>query len=190
MSCVTGVTPYALSPATTALFGSRVSSLSLLYQDYRITRLSVKMYPDYNSDVACAVEMEQPETTGVSTVAQMSNYSHFVYSSTGTSVPVNLDIDRQGCLIRSASRWFKTSATAQLAEAIQGSFLTYSTNTVTLPRFYIMYEIQFCNPITSGLGLHIATGDFEEVSSSNSVSVSSSGVLVPPPTGRAFFSRK
>ncbi len=199
MACSAGVNTIPIGAISNNLFGDRIQSLSALYADYRVTKLSFKLLPQEGASIALAADMEYPESAGPTTLAEICQYQHFDILTKTTTVPTVIRMDRDACLRNTANKWFKTISTAPYNEQFQGAVYTYTSSASTLAvAFICYYEIQFCNAITSGVGLTLAVDNLHYQSSTqeseNSVSLANAPVVVervnPPPTSRFAFLRK
>jgi hypothetical protein len=190
----TGFTSTPLTANSSALFGSRVAAMALLYQDYRIVSLSFEVLP-ITGIHGLAVEMEFPETVALTTLKQMSQLSHYEMLNGACYVKGHLNINRSGCLRFAANRWFKTNNSADIAESYQGVLCQYNSGANLADAEIVHYTIEFCNPIVSGLGLSSAIASSYvavEQQPTNVVAASDSNVvsLAPLPTSRFGFLRK
>jgi hypothetical protein len=198
MNTDTGITPQGLTANNSSIFGSRVAALSLLYQDYRITALDFKLLP-LGAIHALAVEVEYPETVFPTTVGMMAQMAHFDLINGSTSVPGRVTLDKRGLLKIAANKWFKTNLSAGPSEVYQGLLMQYTSAANQANSVIVRYVIEFCNPITSGVGLSSAicsnTYVNVEVPQAKAASLatmcdSQQETAAPPPTSRFGFLRK
>jgi len=198
MDTASGLTAVGLTANSSTIFGSRVAALCLLYQDYRITALDFKLLP-LGALHALAVEAEYPETILPTTIGMMSQMSHFDLINGATSVPGRVTIDKRGLLKIAANKWFKTAISASVSEAYQGLLVQYSSTSNQPSTVIVRYVIEFCNPITSGVGLSSAicsnsyvNVDLPQAKAANLATTieSQQETMAPPPTSRFGFLRK
>lgn len=148
---------------STTFFGTSVSNMANLYQEFRLVGLRVHMYPNptasaaSNQSTALVIgHANQSSATAPTSVADISALSDCAVLTSGMTVPAVFKLGKKGLLANTVMKWFHVDVTPNTVTDMQGRiyYAATGTDSGTWVQNWLVHSVwEFRSPVPFGLFL-------------------------------------